>query len=256
MTESRIAGVATIPGREAALADVLERIAPQVNEIYVACNNYGDQDWHPAQDLSAKFDHKVVFRFPDHPDYTKNLPPLAFEVGRQDNNKATMLGVNSSPGYRFPLDDDILHPPTLIEDSIRAIEEYGRKCVVSWGGKRYDKHPIKSYYRSMSVALHALHDQMYDFPIHIPLSGAMSWHTDLITFDTEKWVHPLMADLWAGLECLEKGVPIMALAHKKGYLVHSEKIDLTTTIWETEHLRDKIQTGLVNRQWPALQWPT
>ena len=233
--ESRVAGIATIPGREAALADVIERILPQVDHIHIACNNY--DGGHRLDDGRRG----VSWHYPDN--------------GRQDGNKYLYLA-DGPPGYRFPLDDDILYPPTLIRDSIDAIEGYGRKCVVSWGGKRYDVQPVLSYYRGMSVSFHALHTQPFDFPVHVPLSGAMAWHTSMLTFNTEHWIHPLMADLWAGLDCLEQGVPIMSLSHDKGYLVHSSKIDLSTTIYQTEHLRDSIQTKLVNREWPALRWPT
>jgi len=247
--ESRIAGIATIPGREAALRDVLDRITPQVDHVYLACNRYGGALEHELMEVYPDGE-KVSYCFPDHP-YNKDH----FSYGRQDNNKFLSLN-DGPPGYRFPLDDDILHPPTLIEDSIAAIEKYHRKAVVSWGGKRFDRRPITSYYHGMSVSFHALHKQGQDYPIHIPLSGAMSWHTSMITFDIENWIHPLMADIWAALDCLRQGVPVMALARPQGYLVHSDKIDLSTTIYETEKRRDEIQTRLVDRQWPALQWPS
>jgi len=247
--ESRIAGIATIPGREDALRDVLDRIVPQVDRVYVACNKYLTAE-HSCMNVYPQ--DQVTFWFPDDP----QLPAPAAVAGREDNNKFYFLGERKNPGYRFPLDDDILHPPTLIEDSIQAIEKYKRKAVISWGGKRFDRHPIVSYYRSMSVSFHALYEQPFDFPVHVPMSGAMAWHTSMITFDTERWIHPFMADIWAALDCLEKGVPIVSIARPPDYLVHSDKIDLETTIYERQKDNDEIQTKLIDRQWPPIRFPT
>ena len=239
--DSRIAGIATIPGREESLRDVFVRICPQVDEVYVSCNKYTEQ--HPLQ-VSGDHPKNVAWWYPCiGPDWS---------CGREDNNKFLFLGLGT-PGYRFPLDDDVLHPHTYIEDTIQAIEDYKREYVVSWGGKRFDKRPIRSYYRSASMRFHGLHDQAYDCPVHIPLSGAMAWHTSMITFDIEEWVHPLMADIWAGLDCLKKGVPIMALSHDKGYLVHTTKIDRETTIFFNHRFNDAIQTSLVaSQEWPPI----
>ena len=81
----------------------------------------------------------------------------------------------------------------------------------------------------------------------------MAWHTSMISFDTQHWIHPRMADVWAGLECLKKGVPIMALSHDKGYLVHTTKIDMEKTIFHEDRFNDSIQTSLVASQtWPPI----
>ncbi len=244
MKEWRIAGVATIPGREEALADVLRSIVPQVDLVYIACNNYGEQTSHPAMSM---YGSRAGFSFPDSPEVEH------WSKGRQDNNKFLYLDHAGCSGYRFTLDDDIIYPPTYIEDSIDFIEWYDRKRVISWGGKRYDDRPILSYYKSMSLVLNCLFSQADDIEVHIPLSGASAWHTSTIVFNPENWKHPLMCDIYEGIECLEQGVPIIAASRDDGYLKHSTKIDFTTTIFRRFKDDCETQTGLVSaHQWPAL----
>lgn len=240
MKESRIAGIATIPGREHSLHDVISRIGPQVDRIYITCNgdSYVDAD-HPLEGLGGN----VYWAYPARSDHWSN--------GREDNNKFLYLS-GGDPGYRFPLDDDVIHPATFVQDLIDAVEFYEREYVVSVGGKRYDITPIGSYYRNMSLSWHALHDQPVDMPVHIPLSGAMCWHTSMLEFDTEDWVYPFMADIWAGITCLKANVPVMSIAHIKGYLAHSTKMDMSDTIFAKQKNADEIQTQLIN----SFSWPS
>ena len=225
----RIAGLATVPGRTNALRTVIEGIVPQVDVLHIACNNHDGP--HPL-DVPDAYSN-VVWHYPD------SFP--------QDGNKFLYLG--EGDGYRFTLDDDIIYPPTYIQDSIDGLEKYKRKYVISWGGKRFDLQPVHSYYKGASFKCRSLDLQAKDMLIHVPLTGGVVWHTSQITFYPLTWLYPLMSDIWAGLACLEAGFPVMSLAHASDYIKPNDKEFQATTIWTTEHERDEIQTGLVTRDW-------
>ncbi len=231
MTETRIAGLATVPGRTDALLNVIARIAPQVDVLHIACNNH---DGKHLLDMNWPEAINVVWHYPD------SFP--------QDGNKFLYLG-EGEPGYRFVLDDDLIYPPTYIQDCIDGLERYFKACVIAWGGKRFDVQPVGSFYRNASLKCRAFEEQACDTLIHVPLTCLLAWHTSQITFDPTAWQYPLMSDIWAGLTCLEAGVPIMSLAHAGDYIQANDSEFQATTIWVTEHERDEIQTKLVNRDW-------
>ena len=211
-----VAGVATIPGRERALAAMMESVHGQFDRIEVITN---------------------------HPD----------NGSIQDGEKFRPFATLTEPSYCFVLDDDIAYPPDYVERTITHIERLKRRAVVCYAGKRYDHTPVKSFYTGFSQLVHLLtHDVDGDMAIHIPITSATAWHSDTIRFDVDKWDAPFMADVWCGCECHDKGVPIVCVPHRAAEFKNLMPLcdNPVGTIFRQQRGRDEIQTSKINeRQW-------
>lgn len=231
-------GIASMSGREAGLARVLEILSPQADEIFVYLNG---MDGVPSS--LPKRSNVRFFTGPDVGDRGK----FAFMEGYE--------------GYYITCDDDIEYAPFHVHSIIDGIERYGRQAVVGWHGSNFESD-FKKFYDSASrrvLSFRFLRGK--DTPVHLLGTGVCGFHTETIDVSYSDFEKPNMADVFLALAAKRQKIPMMVLAHGKDW---ARPIDVGPSISTVSLKRDvatkadldvgEIASQLVleNKPWHAL----
>lgn len=196
----RVAGIATISGREQQFERCMKALESQVDKIfYLKDSEYGD---------AAKF-----------------------------------IGVNEHDGYFFSVDDDLILPENYCERMIKKLKEYDNQIIVTCHGRNFNHYPIKSYYRDYQTKYACLDAVSHDTFVQIGGTGCMAFHTDFFKPEFSEFKNGFMADLHLSLQAQKKQVPILVMAHQKGWIIQQET---TGGIHEKYRNNDKVQTDFFN----------
>jgi len=199
-----VIGIATFKGREKALQRTLDSLAGQADEIIVYDNERNT-------DLT-------------------------------DNGKFYGLKNRTDECYFLTCDDDIIYPPTYVEDMVQAIDKH--KCIVTHHGRELRKN-AKSYYHGHK-SFHCMKANTVEQYIDVAGTGVSGWKTsyfcpsDICDAEDKR-----MSDLVFSLAATKAGKKIKVLKHNQGYLV-AQNIPLSQTIYGMEHKRDHRQTEIAN----------
>lgn len=217
-----VAGLSSIPARIYALKDTIDSLYDQVDVIKVYLNGYG------RPPLFLKRDKIKVFR-----------SSLTGDLGD--------LGKYHEPeGIYFSCDDDLIYPPDYVNNTLKYLKKY--KCIVSYHGKIF-KSPITKFYVE-GKGYHCLHNVDKDVEVHIPGTGVAAFDTKIFKFTSDEFdfQYRNMSDIHIGVMAKHKGVKVMCLKHKEGWIKHSNKVDLTKTIHAKYRHNDSLQVKLMNTQ--------
>ncbi len=197
---SIIAGVATIPSREAAFRQMLASVADQVDRLHVYLSG--------------------------HVGFLKGLPPHVsqWKVGGADFGDAgKFCGLGeaySKEAYYLTFDDDMLYPPDYVKTMINGIERYKRKCVCSFHGRSFGKRPIQNYYRGATQRHYCLRNVVRDEHVDVPGTGCMGFHTSTLELSMEDFPSKNMADVHMAVALRRAGVNAICLKHADGWIKH------------------------------------
>jgi len=153
--------------------------------------------------------------------------------------------LNESDGYYFTIDDDLIYPPDYSEYMIDRYNYYNGKYIVTLHGRTFLQYPVQSYYRSPHHNNRCLGTVPNDVFVHFGGTGVMMFHTNLFKFNYKDIKYSNMADIWVGKFANERGIKIVCLAHKEGYLGYQSEVG-SNTIFDNWKFNDEIQTNLVN----------
>ena len=215
-----MAGVATLPQREECLRAALGSVYDQMDEIYLILNLY----------------ERV-------PEWIAKLKKVSAVLG--DNSlgvegKFFFAGLN--PGcYFFGIDDDLVYPAGYASYMIAGEQKH--KAIVTLHGKRFDRAPIDSYRRDFTLNVRCLGSLRRDTVVHTGGTGVMMFDTDRFNVNPQDFKHRNMGDVQIARLAYEKGIPIVALAHRRGYMQYL--FPRGETVWHTQK-DDRIQTEMVN----------
>lgn len=224
------ASLASVTGREQALYETVSSVLRHVDHLHVYLNNYRQV---PAFLSNPKIKVHTSQKHGDLGDAGKFFPSAGIK------------------GYHFTLDDDLIYPPDYFPRMINAIERYRRRCVISAHGRQLKSTPLGSYYRGGASRLfRCLGMVTEDVPVHVAGTGVMAYHTDTIRVDISDFRAPNMADIWFALKAQEKKIPLIVIAHDKGWITHSDKVPADITIAHTHRYNDGLQTDTVN----SIKW--
>lgn len=193
-----LAGVASLPEREASLKRVVAALAPQVDVLAVALNGHAEV---PAW-LAA---------------YGNVLPTLMGEANGGDAEK--FAAVDSWAGYVLTCDDDIGYPPDYVDQLVYSIEQYEHRRACSYHGGTTHGYDAKRH-SAATVKRHRClgnldHD---DLDVNVVGTGTLGWHTDGVPIWRGLFRHPNMADVHMACHARELGIPLAVLAHPEGWL--------------------------------------
>jgi hypothetical protein len=209
--------IASLPDREEQLINTVNSIIEQVDKVNLCLNNYT----HNPFDGNNKVN--VIFSDNKHGDAGK------------------FIWVNSFEGYYFSGDDDIIYPPTYIEDTKKEVDKYG---VVSYHGRSFLKFPIESYYKtSPSVKIRCLAEYEYTEPVQIAGTGVMAFRTDKFKPPFSIFKKSNMSDIWIGCYAKEQGIDIWGLKHSETYFKYQK---VPNTIYEDKVNSCEYETTVVN----------
>jgi hypothetical protein len=152
--------------------------------------------------------------------------------------------LNESDGYFFTVDDDLIYPSDYAQYMIEKFEQYSGMYIVTLHGRVFYNYPIGSYYRSPHHNFTYFGDMNEDVFVHFGGSGVMMFHTNLLKFPYTDIKSANMGDIWLAKFANEKGIRIICIKHKMGYILNVPGV--RTTIFDTYKFNDKAQTDLAN----------
>ena len=158
-----------------------------------------------------------------------------------DNGKFYFLHEYKEPIYYFTCDDDIIYPPTYVQDMIEAIERTG--TIVTHHGRKLLGEG-RSYYRGHK-AYQCLKENNYEGLIDVAGTGVTAFRTDY--FNAEIWASSdkRMSDLVFSLEVAKQGKEITLLKHSGNYFQYLN-VPPNQTIHGTEHKRETRQIQIAD----------
>lgn len=206
------ANIATYPGRESALVEMLKSIDGQFDFIRICANGYTNE---AAKELASMLGQRGSVFVP--------------EEDKADNGKFLYLDVIEDPEYYFTLDDDIIYPGNYVSETLKYLAEFG--SIITYHGRKLQQKGV-DYYKG-HLQYHCLNEQKEALEIDVMGSGVAA-------FDT-RYFHPKgladdkrlrMADLVISLEAAKQNKVIGLAPHKRGWFKLVENIK--ETIYDTE----------------------
>jgi len=199
--EKVIASMASIPGREHLLYDAMMSLVPQVDELRVFLNN---------------FDELPGFLLPPPPNVQVERSQHFADDG--DGNKLWWAVRDSTPGYRFTVDDDLHYPVDYVDRMVRKLRQYQDRVVVGLHGSLL-KQPIQDYFDPKSR--HVRHHRNAceaDYCCHLLGTGAAAYHTSALAFRPGDFPHRNMLDVWFAKLAQEQRVPMVCIERPNNWV--------------------------------------
>lgn len=197
-------GIASMTGREAGLARVLEILRPQADEICVYLNEMEEVP-------------------PTLPDY----PNVSYFVGPDLGDRGKFAFIRDFDGYYITCDDDIEYAPFHVQSLIDGIERYDRRAIVGWHGSIFKENFEEFYNPKYRQVLSFSTLRGKDTPVHLLGTGVCGFHTSTVNVSPEDFKLPNMADAFLAILAKKQKVPMMVLAHEKGW---AKPIDMGSSI--------------------------
>lgn len=193
-----VAGMASIPGREATLDLAIDSLINQVDHIFVYLNNH---DEVPRTLLSRE---KVsVFRSQDHGDL-------------RDNGKFFALQYLAQDVFFFSVDDDIIYPQDYVWRLVSALKSYGLGAAVGVHGVIYPRFPATFFSRSV---VHFQQSLDQDLAVSVLGTGTTAFHTSVVNPKLADFGDGGIADLRLGSFLKDNCVPAIAVARPEKWLL-------------------------------------
>ncbi len=195
-----IAGVATIPSRQATFRRMLECASPQVDRLHVYLSG--------------------------HVAYLKGLPDNCMQhkiEGDPYGDAGKFIGLEDAydrDAYYLSFDDDLYYPPEYVSTLIAAIDRYKRKNVCSFHGRSFEQFPITDYYRDARRRYYCLRTVLRDVAVEVPGTGCMGFHTSALSLSMRDFPSRSMADVHMAVALRRQMVPAICLKHEAGWLKH------------------------------------
>lgn len=152
--------------------------------------------------------------------------------------------------YYFTMDDDIIFPPTYADDMIKTLKEHNDKAFISCGGKILKKGKKRSYFRDITLSLHALKNVSKNTFVQVIINCSGLFNTNNVKIDYTKFKYLYMDDIEVSIQLQEQKVPALVRAHKANYLIYNEPEGFT--LHKKYVNKDKTQTEMVN----SINWVT
>lgn len=164
-----------------------------------------------------------------------------------DNEKGDaykFLNLESSNGYFFTIDDDIIYPQNYSDYMINKVEQYNRKSIITLHGKNFNSFPISGFYNNENFKLYWFQNELTsDIKVQFGGTGVMCFHTDLMKFPLEYFSYPNMADVWIGKYAIENNLNIHCVEHPKDFVTQQ---NYQKSIYRDGLKEDRVQTIIVN----------
>ena len=165
--------------------------------------------------------------------------------GRGDADKFHWAA--SVEGYHFTCDDDLEYPVDYVDVMVGKIEQYRRKAVVSVLGHVLRNFPLMNYFSTQNRACWGcLSSVSADHACTLVGTGVMAYHSDTIVPNMDMFPTPNIADIWFGLACRLRGIPVVSVAHEADWLRYAKDLQLEETIAGEAMYENAFHCALLN----------
>ena len=219
MSEQITITVASIPQREAGLQDVVQKLLPQCDRMFVCLNDY---PYIPRFLVHKKVEYAQLLGEKTVSDHGKFLW----------NDQIT-------EGYHFTVDDDIFYPKDYVQHTVDIIEHYRRRAVVGYhgtdlllrAGKLFTLGNIK-----VSIKRLRFGDPLEaDRRVYMLGTGVLAYHTQTMHY-AYKDLQPGGTDEQIALHCQTHNIPMVCLKHARGWLVDNGRMSCQQNIGGNKRL--------------------
>lgn len=220
--------MATMPPRLPALKQTIPLIIPQVDHLFIYLNDFDD--------IPDFLLHDKITCFMSQ-EYAGDIGDVGKFFGCENWHK--------TESYIFTIDDKILYPPNYVAESIKAINHYGKKAVISFHGRNI-KPGCRSYYHEPKEYFGVYDSVPFDQFVHEVGTGAMSFYSKLCKVPISCFEHINMTDIYFSMFLQRKKIPMVVRAHKRGWIKMSRLHDDSYSIHNVFNKDDTFQTQVVN----------
>jgi hypothetical protein len=209
--------LASVPQREGLLEVVVNSLAPQSDQVFVALNGY-----------------KEI------PKFLLNMPNVKYDLlDNRLGDAAKFYHVAEVDGYYLSCDDDLQYPNGYCQYMISKVKQYN--CIITLHGRQYKNRPIRAFKRGWTLNYHCLHTYDYDTELDLGGTGVMAFDTAIFRPKLSEYKVKNMADIWTAKQAHEQGIKIMGVAHKNTFLRYLNPVE---TIWRSSP-DDTVQTSIL-----------
>lgn len=145
-----------------------------------------------------------------------------------DNAKFFWLETLHKDCYYLTCDDDLIYPPTYVEDMINAVDKYG--TIVTCHG-RVLKEGRNKYYKSDHEEYSFQHEIVNPVQLDVAGTGCTAFNTKYFKPSIYNSRYSCMSDLVFSLEAIKQGKEITLMPHKRDYI---KPIPVKNTIFKRE----------------------
>ena len=225
--EPMIAGMASIPSRREILRVSLESILPQVDQVHLVLNGYGDiPEWLNNERITVITDSEVG----DHSDNAK------------------FLGMNKyKECIYFSIDDDILYPKDYTSKLLDAISYYGGNAAVGVHGSLVDSRANAFLSRRTIAFMKALENDMpcsYVGTGTLAIRRSIMPHSPISIFPQKG-----ASDLFLARYLKFHQIPVICVRRPEGWLRDLPNLS-GHTLWKQGQKNHKIQDMLLEESGP------
>ncbi|PWT77537.1 MAG: hypothetical protein C5B60_02570 [Chloroflexi bacterium] len=221
-----MAGLATMPSRQATFPVAFRSIIGQVDRLYLYL------DGHTEVPECARSDRRV------EPVFAADLPGLA------GAGKFIPLFRETAPFLFAGIDDDIEYPDDHVASLRAALEACGGRAVVGYHGCLF-RIPFESYYHDR-VRYYFGREVSQSRQVDVLGANAVMFDTAKLRFDVREWPGRNTSDLFLAIEARKRGLPLIRLARRTNFPrpIASRQAD---SIYLGMQRDDKRQTDLAKR---------
>jgi hypothetical protein len=229
------AGVATVPGRERSLVQVVRAIWPQVDQLYVYLDGH---------DKVPLFLHGPGIHVVSSND-------LGEKLGDAGKFYAAWAGLLPPATTHFlTIDDDINYPPDYAETLVTECRRWEDKAVVGVHGVTVTE-PVRSYYDCRDTR-HTFKGFEVGAWVNFVGTGCACFAPARVPLRRHDFPNGFMADIWLGIRCKELGIPSWSVPRPTNWLACYENLSTVESIHAKYKHSDEVQTAAVRAHAP---WP-
>lgn len=197
MSDQVLAGVASIPGREASLEAVMAAVAPQVDRIAVSLNGHEE-----IPEFLCRYPHASVI--------------VRGDGGGGDAEK--FADVDGWDGFVVTVDDDIAYPAGYVGRLLEGLVEHGIDRIVGFHGGTTAGW-TGAHTAATVRQIRCLGGLAADDPdVNVLGTGALAFHAAHVPVWRSLFRSPNMADVHLACHAHRFAIPMVALAHRQGWL--------------------------------------
>jgi len=215
------ANMATMPERTDSAIKVIESIYDQVSYIRLYLNNF--------ETIPEKFKEEKI----------------SIHQGVDLKSSGKVFWATNPDEYYFCIDDDILYPSDYIKYSIQKLNEYNDDVIISYHGRKFEKHKkIKNYFKDYKKYYHFKDENIRDREVEVIGNGVSCWNTNNIIIDVNKFKYYYMDDILVSSQAAEQNKKRIVVAHQENYLTPIKTSG--NTLYKQYHKNHKTQTEVYN----------